>query len=79
MTFAPSVISQRRKASVLVFEEHALLNQSLALRCVPEVEDEIEDARKRESMDYGLLDRGPEEMELEDAAGPIAKKLMRQE
>jgi hypothetical protein len=31
-------------------------------------------------MDYGLLDRDwPEEMELEDAAGPIAKKLMRQE
>ena len=59
----------------------ALLNQSLALRDAHnEVEDEIEDARKRESMDYGLLDRDwPEEMELEDAAGPIAKKLMRQE
>ena len=29
---------------------------------------------------YGLLDRDwPEEVELEDAAGPIAKKLMRQE
>ena len=59
----------------------ALLNQSLALRDAHnEVEDEIEDARKRESLDYGLLDRDwPEEMELEDAAGPIAKKLMRQE
>ncbi|MEC7273095.1 MAG: hypothetical protein VXV85_05570 [Candidatus Thermoplasmatota archaeon] len=59
----------------------ALLNQSLALRDAHnEVEDEIEDARKRESMDYGLLDRDwPEEVELEDAAGPIAKKLMRQE
>ncbi len=59
----------------------ALLNQSLALRDAHnDVEDEIEEARKRESMDYGLLDRDwPEEMELEDAAGPIAKKLMRQE
>ena len=59
----------------------ALLNQSLALRDAHnDVEDEIEDARKRESMDYGLLDRDwPDEMELEDAAGPIAKKLMRQE
>ena len=59
----------------------ALLNQSLALRDAHnDVEDEIEDARQRESMDYGLLDRDwPEEMELEDAAGPIAKKLMRQE
>ena len=59
----------------------ALLNQSLALRDAHnEVEDESEDARKRESMDYGLLDRDwPEEVELEDAAGPIAKKLMRQE
>lgn len=59
----------------------ALLNQSLALRDAHnQVEDEIEDARKRESMDYGLLDRDwPEDIELEDAAGPIAKKLMRQE
>jgi len=59
----------------------ALLNQSLALRDAHnDVEDEIEDARKRESIDYGLLDRDwPDEMELEDAAGPIAKKLMRQE
>ena len=59
----------------------ALLNQSLALRDAHnDVEDDIEDARKRESMDYGLLDRDwPEEMELEDAAGPIAKKLKGQE
>ena len=59
----------------------ALLNQSLALRDAHnEVEDEIEEARKRESLDYGLLDRDwPEELELEDAAGPIAKKLKRQE
>lgn len=59
----------------------ALLNQSLALRDAHnEVDDGIEEARKRESMDYGLLDRDwPEEMELEDAVGPIAKKLMRQE
>ena len=55
----------------------ALLNQSLALRDAHnDIEDDIEDARQRESMDYGLLDRDwPEEMELEDAAGPIAKKL----
>lgn len=59
----------------------ALLNQSLALRDAQnEVEDEIEEARQREGMDYGLLERDwPEEMEMDDAAGPIAKKLLGQE
>ena len=59
----------------------ALLNQSLALRDAHnEVEDEIEHARKRESLDSGLLDRDwPEDIELEDAAGPIAKILKGQE
>ena len=59
----------------------ALLNQSLALRDAHnEIEDEIEDARKRESIDYGLLDRDwPDESEMEDASGPIAKRLKRQE
>jgi len=59
----------------------ALLNQSLALRDAHnDVEDDIEDARQRETLDYGLLNRDwPEEMEMEDAAGPIAKKLKRQE
>lgn len=59
----------------------SLLNQSLALRDAHnDIEDDIEDARKRESLDYGLLQRDwPEEIEMEDAAGPIAKKLKRQE
>lgn len=59
----------------------ALLNQSLALRDAHnEIEDEIEDARERESIDYGLLDRDwPDESEMEDASGPIAKRLKRQE
>ena len=59
----------------------ALLNQSLALRDAHNnLEDDIEHARQREGLDYGLLEREwPEEMELEDAAGPIAKKLMGQE
>lgn len=59
----------------------ALLNQSLALRDAHnDIEDEIEDARKRESIDYGLLDRDwPDESEMEDASGPIAKRLKRQE
>ena len=59
----------------------ALLNQSLALRDAHNnLEDDIEHARQREALDYGLLEREwPEEMELEDAAGPIAKKLMGQE
>tara|TARA_Y100000766_G_scaffold157589_1_gene135379 strand:- start:439 stop:1077 length:639 start_codon:yes stop_codon:yes gene_type:complete len=59
----------------------SLLNQSLALRDAHnEVGDDIEDARLRESLDYGLLDRDwPEEIEIEDAAGPIAKKLRGQE
>lgn len=55
----------------------ALLNQSLALRDAHNnLEDDIEEARKRESLDYGLLERDwPDEMEMEDAVGPIAKKL----
>ena len=59
----------------------ALLNQSLALRDAHnEVEDEIEHARERESLDSGLLDRDwPEDIELEDATGPIAKILKGQE
>ena len=59
----------------------SLLNQSLALRDAHnEVGDDIEDARLRESLDYGLLDRDwPEEIEIEDVAGPIAKKLRGQE
>ena len=73
--------TDEKKIGATLRRTMALLNQSLALRDAQnEVEDEIEDARQRESMDYGLLDREwPEEMELEDAAGPIAKKLMRQE
>ena len=59
----------------------SLLNQSLALRDAHnDVGDDIEDARLRESLDYGLLDRDwPEEIEIEDVAGPIAKKLRGQE
>jgi hypothetical protein len=59
----------------------ALLNQSLALRDAHnEVEDDMEKARSRESLDYGLLERDwPDELELEDAVGPIAKKLRGQE
>lgn len=59
----------------------SLLNQSLALRDAHnEVGDDIEDARLRESLDYGLLDRDwPEENEIEEASGPIAKKLRGQE
>ena len=55
----------------------ALLNQSLALRDAHNnLDDDIEEARKRESLDYGLLERDwPDEMEMEDAVGPIAKKL----
>ena len=59
----------------------ALLNQSLALRDAHNGEnDDIEDARKRESIDFGLLQREwPDEEDSEDALGPIAKKLKRQE
>ena len=59
----------------------SLLNQSLALRDAHnQVEDDMEEARSRESMNYGLLDRDwPEELELEDAVGPIVKKLRGQE
>ena len=59
----------------------SLLNQSLALRDAHnQVEDDMEEARSRESTDYGLLDRDwPEELELEDAVGPIAKKLRGEE
>jgi hypothetical protein len=40
----------------------------------------MEKARSRESLDYGLLERDwPDELELEDAVGPIAKKLRGQE
>ena len=59
----------------------ALLNQSLALRDAHNGEDDdIEDARKRESMDFGLLQRDwPDEENSQEALGPIAKKLKRQE
>lgn len=59
----------------------ALLNQSLALRDAHNGEDDdIEDARKRESMDFGLLQRDwPDEEDSQEALGPIAKKLKRQE
>jgi hypothetical protein len=59
----------------------ALLNQSLALRDAHNGEqDNIEDARKRESMDFGLLKRDwPDEDDTQEALGPIAKKLKRQE
>ena len=59
----------------------ALLNQSLALRDAHNGEqDTIEDARKRESMDFGLLQRDwPDEEDSQEALGPIAKKLKRQE
>ena len=59
----------------------ALLNQSLALRDAHNGEhDDIEDARKRESIDFGLLEREwPDEEDSQDALGPIAKKLKGQE
>ncbi|MCH1442897.1 MAG: hypothetical protein L7U53_03395 [Candidatus Poseidoniaceae archaeon] len=59
----------------------ALLNQALALRDAHNGEaDEIEDARKRESMDFGLLKREwPDDEDSQDALGPIAKKLKGQE
>ena len=59
----------------------ALLNQSLALRDAHNGEqDNIEDARERESMDFGLLQRDwPDEEDSHEALGPIAKKLKRQE
>ena len=59
----------------------ALLNQALALRDAHNGEaDEIEDARKRESMDFGLLKREwPDDEDTQDALGPIAKKLKGQE
>ena len=59
----------------------ALLNQALALRDAHNgEEDQIEDARERESMDFGLLKRDwPDDEDLQDALGPIAKKLKGQE
>ena len=59
----------------------ALLNQSLALRDAHNGEqDTIEDARQRETMDFGLLQRDwPDEEDSQEALGPIAKKLKRQE
>ncbi|MDB2540091.1 hypothetical protein N9X28_00040 [Candidatus Poseidoniales archaeon] len=59
----------------------ALLNQALGLRDAHNGErDDIEDARDRESKDFGLLDRDwPDEEDSQDALGPIAKKLKGQE
>jgi hypothetical protein len=59
----------------------ALLNQALALRDAHNGEhDDIEDARKRESIDFGLLERDwPDDEDLQNALGPIAKKLKGQE
>lgn len=59
----------------------ALLNQALALRDAHNgEEDQIEDARERESMDFGLLKRDwPDDEDLQEALGPIAKKLKGQE
>ena len=57
-----------------------LINQALSLRdAVNEVQDNIEDARERESEDSGLLDRewmDEEEMEI---SGPISKIIGRSE
>ena len=57
-----------------------LINQALSLRdAVNEVQDNIEDARKRESEDSGLLERewmDEEEMEI---SGPISKIIGRSE
>ena len=53
-----------------------MLNQALGLRDAHNGEhDDIEDARDRESKDFGLLDRDwPDEEDSQDALGPIAKK-----
>ena len=57
-----------------------LINQALSLRdAVNEVQDSIEDARTRESVDSGLLDREWMEEEEIEISGPISKKIGRSE
>ena len=55
-----------------------LINQALSLRdAVNEVQDSIEDARTRESVDSGLLDREWMEEEEIEISGPISKIIGR--
>jgi len=57
-----------------------LINQALSLRdAVNEVQDSIEDARTRESVDSGLLDREWMEEEEIEISGPISKIIGRSE
>ena len=73
--------SDQKSQSPTLRRTMALLNQALALRDAHNgEEDQIEDARERESMDFGLLKRDwPDDEDLQDALGPIAKKLKGQE
>ena len=74
-------LTEQRTQNYSLRRTMALLNQALALRDAHNGEhDEIEDARKRESIDSGLLQRDwPDEDDTKDALGPIAKKLKGQE
>ena len=57
-----------------------LINQALSLRdAVNEVQDSIEDARTRENVDSGLLDREWMEEEEIEISGPISKIIGRSE
>lgn len=73
--------SDQKSQSPTLRRTMALLNQALALRDAHNGEEDlIEDARERESMDFGLLKRDwPDDEDLQDALGPIAKKLKGQE
>jgi len=73
--------SDQKSQSPTLRRTMALLNQALALRDAHNgEEDQIEDARERESMDFGLLKRDwPDDEDLQEALGPIAKKLKGQE
>lgn len=74
-------LTEQRSQNYSLRRTMALLNQALALRDAHNGEqDDIEDARKRESIDSGLLKRDwPDEDDTKDALGPIAKKLKGQE
>ena len=74
-------LTEQRTQNYSLRRTMALLNQALALRDAHNGEhDEIEDARKRESIDSGLLQRDwPDDDDTKDALGPIAKKLKGQE
>ena len=74
-------LTEQRTQNYSLRRTMALLNQALALRDAHNGEhDDIEDARKRESIDSGLLKRDwPDEDDTTDALGPIAKKLKGQE